>query len=160
MNTSGLTDKIKQLYTSTDVSTQTTNQEPSVEITTQTTTQANNSNEIKVVVNGNYITFDQKPVIENDHTLVPMRAIFEALGADVQWNNDTRSVIAESTDGTRITLIIDSDNMLINNTDIVKLDVPAKIIGSRTMVPLRAVSEALNCTVEWDAVSKTVTITE
>lgn len=160
MNTSGLTDKIKQLYASTDVSAQTTNQEPSVEITTQTTTQANNSNEIKVIVNGNYITFDQKPVIENDHTLVPMRAIFEALGADVQWNNDTRSVIAESTDGTRITLIIDSDNMLINNTDIVKLDVPAKIIGSRTMVPLRAVSEALNCTVEWDAVSKTVTITE
>ena len=163
MDTPGLYDKIRQAYAVQNNSTQTTTvaTETTSEASIETTTQAtNNSNEIRVIVNGEYVTFDQQPVIEDDRTLVPMRAIFEALGADVQWNDDTRSVIAESTDGTRITLIIDSKNMLRNNTEVIELDVPAKIMGSRTMVPLRAISEALNCNVEWDAENRLVTITE
>ncbi len=164
MNTPGLANKIKQAYLSDNVnSSQTSTTEITTEAVIETTTQAptsDNSDEIKVYVNGQQVIFDQKPVIENDRTLVPMRAIFEALGADVKWNNDTRSVIAEAADGTRITLVIDSKDMLRNNTDIIELDVPAKIIGSRTMIPLRAVSEALNCNVEWDGDNRVVTITE
>jgi archaellum component FlaF (FlaF/FlaG flagellin family) len=182
-STPGLFDKIKQFYATdtsqtvvqatTQVITQATTQAPvitevTVETTTEATTQATtqattvaapvDKNQIRVLVNGEYVSFDQQPVIENSRTLVPMRAIFEALGADVQWDNDTQSVVAESTDGTRITLIIGSDDMLVNNKDIVKLDVPAKILGSRTMVPLRAISEALNCTVDWDNDARLVTI--
>jgi len=162
INTPGLSDKIKQFYQSnngTTATTQATTVQTTKETSTETTTQYSDKNEIKVKVNGEYVKFDQKPVIENDRTLVPMRAIFEALGADVEWFNDTQSVIAENKEGVRITLIIGSKNMLINNKDMVILDVPAKIMGSRTMVPLRAISEAFDCKVEWDGESKLVTIT-
>ena len=51
---------------------------------------------ITVTVNGNNVSFVEiTPFIENDHTLVPMREIFEALGADVQWDNETRTVISQ-----------------------------------------------------------------
>ena len=166
INTPGLVDKLKQFYQSNNTNTVVTTVKETVTETTtkaavQTTqAQSTDKNQIKVAVNGSYISFDQPPVIENGRTLVPMRAIFEALGADVQWNNDTQSVMAESADGTKITLIIGSKNMLVNNKDMVVLDVPAKIIGSRTMVPLRAISEALNCEVEWDGNNRIVTITK
>lgn len=139
------------------------------ESTTETTTQQTTAvqkpkntdpNAIKVIVNGVYVDFDQQPVIENSRTLVPMRAIFEALGADVRWDNDTQSVMAESTDGKRITLIIGSKSMLVNNKDMITLDVAPKIMGSRTMVPLRAISEALDCKVDWDNAARLVTVTK
>ncbi|MBQ4347028.1 MAG: copper amine oxidase N-terminal domain-containing protein, partial [Firmicutes bacterium] len=47
---------------------------------------------IRVFVDNNEIIFDQPPIIENDRTLVPLRAIFEALGAEVEWNSETRSI--------------------------------------------------------------------
>jgi len=167
INTPGLFDKIKQFYEAGNIQQQTNNTtavtEATVEATTQITTQvtanAGDSNQINVIVNGEYVSFDQQPVIENSRTLVPMRAIFEALGADVEWNNDTQSVIADNNNGTRITLIIGSNDMLINNKSIIKLDVPAKIMNSRTMVPLRAVSEAFDCNVDWDSNKKLITIT-
>ncbi|MBQ4160165.1 MAG: leucine-rich repeat protein, partial [Clostridia bacterium] len=112
--------------------------------------------EIKVTLYGKKLSFDQPPVIENGRTLVPLRAIFEALDAEVTWENGTRTVRA-TRDGTYIELQIDSNEMKVN-TQIITLDVPAKIINDRTMVPARAVAEAFGCNVSWDAENNAVII--
>ena len=81
---------------------------------------------ITVTVNGNNVSFVEiTPFIENDHTLVPMREIFEALGADVQWDDETRTVISyDSVSDVSITMQIDSDVMYVNG-DAVTLETPA-----------------------------------
>ncbi len=114
-------------------------------------------NEITVTVNGSSVAFDQPPVIENDRTLVPLRAIFEALGAEVDWNDETRTVTAEKND-VKISLTIDNAYMKVGEEN-VKLDTPAKIINDRTMVPVRAISEAFMCDVQWDGDTRQVIIT-
>lgn len=114
-------------------------------------------NDISVTVDGNNVVFDQPPVIDNDRTLVPMRAIFEALGAEVDWDGETRTVT--STKGTiTVSLAIDSDKMKVGEREVI-LDVPAKIINDRTMVPVRAVSEAMECKVDWNGEARQVIIT-
>jgi hypothetical protein len=87
------------------------------------------------------------PFIENDRTLVPMRSIFEEIDAQVDWNAETRTVTAIR-GGSTISLTIDSDTMYKDGTPIL-LDVPARIYAGTTYIPLRAVCEALNATVEW-----------
>jgi N-acetylmuramoyl-L-alanine amidase len=113
--------------------------------------------DITVSVNGKNVDFDQPPVIDNDRTLVPMRAIFEALGATVDWDGDTRTVTSTKGD-TTIKLTIDSADMYVGEK-LVTLDVPAKIISDRTMVPVRAISEAMACKVDWDGENQAVIIT-
>ncbi|MBQ8301426.1 MAG: hypothetical protein IJX57_05635, partial [Clostridia bacterium] len=83
--------------------------------------------EISVNVNGSQITFDQPPVMQNNRTLVPLRAIFEALGAKVDWNGETQTVTAVK-DNTTIKLTIGSDILYVDK-DEVKLDVPAQILN-------------------------------
>lgn len=111
---------------------------------------------ITVRVNGKNIAFDQPPVIEDGRTLVPLRAIFEALGAEVAWDGATQTVSA-SKKSINISLQIGSNVMLVNGAE-KALDVPAKIVGGRTLVPVRAISEAFECAVSWDGKTKTVTI--
>lgn len=111
---------------------------------------------ISIVVGGEKLATDVAPVIINGRTLVPLRAIFEALDATVEWNNDTRTVTAAK-DDTVISLTIGEDVMKVNGAD-VKLDVQAQIVDGRTMIPVRAVSEALDCEVSWNNDSRTVRI--
>ena len=118
---------------------------------------APSSDEIKVLVNGTALVFDQAPIIENGRTLVPLRAIFEALGADVHWEQSTQTVTAVRGDMT-VTLTIGS-SILTRNGDQVTLDVPAKIVNGRTLVPARAVAESFGADVKWDQATNTVTIT-
>lgn len=150
------------------VTEQTTAPQTVTEQTTQPTTESSQAETdaldyvvdpmgVYVRVNGRLLTFDQKPIIENGRTLVPFRAIFEALGADVSWNNDTQQVTAKRGDS-HISLIIGDKNMLVNYNQIVQLDVPPKILNGRTMVPLRAVSEAYGANVSWDNSKRLVTI--
>ncbi len=113
-----------------------------------------NSIEIKVTLDGKRLPFDQAPVIVNGRTLVPLRAIFEALGATVSWNDATKTVTANR-QNTTVSLAINNLDMHINNKAIT-LDVAPALIGGRTLVPVRAVSEAFNCDVEWDDATKTV----
>ncbi len=113
--------------------------------------------DIRVVVDGKDIVFDQKPIIENSRTLVPMRAIFEALGATVEWFPKNESITAVN-NGKTITMKIGNKNISVNETDTIVLDVAPKIINSRTLVPLRAVSEVFDAEVVWDNNSRTVTI--
>lgn len=111
---------------------------------------------IKVLVNGQKVNFDVYPQIENGRTMVPMRAIFEALGATVEWNNETRSVTSVKDDVT-ISLAIDSTELYVNGS-VKTLDVPACIINNRTMVPVRAISEAFGCEVKWNNDERIVVI--
>ncbi len=114
------------------------------------------SDNIKVKVGGEKVKFDVQPQIMNGRTMVPLRAIFEALGASVEWNAETRTVT--STKGvTTISLTIDSPTMLVNG-NAVTLDSPACIVDSRTLVPVRAISEAFNLKVEWVDSTRTVKV--
>lgn len=89
--------------------------------------------------------------------VVPMRAIFEALGAGVDWDGDTGTVTGIK-DDICIKLTINSKAATVNNKA-VELDVPATIIDGRTYVPTRFVSEALGANVEWDGKIRMALIT-
>ncbi len=117
--------------------------------------------EILVGYGQNNIDFEpygQEPVIVNDRTLVPLRAIFEAMGAEVNWDDATRTVTATRDDVT-ISLAIGSDQLYVNG-EAVTIDVPAQIINDRTMIPVRAIAESFGCEVNWNQTARRVAITE
>ncbi|MBR6524251.1 MAG: copper amine oxidase N-terminal domain-containing protein [Clostridia bacterium] len=103
---------------------------------------------ISVDVYGKPVEFDQPPVLKDGRTLVPVRAISEALGASVDWDEATQTVTATLGD-TVVKLVINSNRMLVNDK-VIEIDVPAEIINSRTLIPVRAISEAFGCQVDWD----------
>ena len=113
--------------------------------------------EVQIEVNGEALTgLDMNPVILNDRTLVPVRAIFEKLGAEVVWNADAQEVYI-SYDNQLEVLRIDDNTGLIDGLEF-SMDVPPKIINERTMIPARAALEAVGCTVGWQADTRTVTV--
>ena len=114
-------------------------------------------NIIKVFVDGAQLDFDVNPIMENDRTLVPMRAIFEALGAQVSWDGDTKTASAVK-GGDTVKIIVDS-NTLYKNGTAVELGVPARMVNDRTLVPVRAISESFEANVEWNGETKSVIIT-
>ena len=111
---------------------------------------------ISVKVNGETVNFEQPPVIIGGRTLVPLRAIFVALGAEVDWEQTTKTAIA--TKGSEVIRISIGSNELNKSGNIKELDVPAKLINEKTMVPARAVSEAFGAKVDWDNDTRTVII--
>lgn len=113
--------------------------------------------EVKVLLDNKYLTFTTAPVIENGRTLVPLRVIFEALNAKVDWNSSTNTVTAAKDDRV-IELQISNVNALVNGRKI-ELDTPPKLINEKTFVPLRFISESLGAIVEWDSNSSTIIIT-
>ena len=117
---------------------------------------ASASNEISVYLDNEKIQFDVAPLLVNGRTMVPMRAIFEKLGAIVFWDSDTRTAIANK--GNVNVSIAINDVTLYKNGEAIVLDVPAQLNGGRTLVPLRAVSEAFDCDVQWDSSTRTVNI--
>lgn len=118
------------------------------------------NNTPSVTVNGAKLEFTDNviPFIdeESERTLVPMRDIFEAVGAVVQWDESTQTVIAVK-DSSFVTLQIGSEKAFVNSEE-KQLDVKALIKDDRTFVPLRFVSEALGAEVEWDNDNYTVVI--
>lgn len=113
--------------------------------------------EVKVYLDGSMLALDQPPIIENDRALVPLRAIFAALDADVSWDGETSTVTAQK-EQVEVKLQIGSKTAYVNN-QAVELDVPGRIVNDRTLVPLRFVSEALDAEVDWDGSTRTVRIT-
>ncbi len=111
---------------------------------------------IRVLLHGKEIAFDVPPQIINSRTMVPLRAIFEALGASVEWDGKTRTVTSVKEDVT-IQLTIEDATMHVNDTT-VTLDTPACIVDSRTLVPVRAISEAFGILVEWFGDQQTVAL--
>ena len=114
------------------------------------------SDGISVFCNGLDLVFDVPPIKEDDRVLVPMRKIFEVLGASVDWDGETNTVTAIK-DKTEISLEIGS-NVMLKNGKKIELDVPAKVMHDRTLVPIRAVSEGLGARVEWDEKKQAVWI--
>lgn len=111
---------------------------------------------ISVTVDGTAVYFpDQTPIIQNDRTLVPIRFIAESLGYDVEWDSDENAAVID--DG-RVKLWIGTDKAELDG-ELVTLDTSSVLVNDRTMVPLRAVAETLDCTVDWIAKTKTVQIT-
>ena len=111
---------------------------------------------INVYVNNEKIDFDVSPMILNDRTMVPMRKIFEALGADIDWNEVT-STVTGTKDDKKVKIKIGAEKATINGA-IVTLDQPAVIQNDRTLVPVRVISEGLGAVVQWDEETKSVLI--
>ena len=96
------------------------------------------------------------PMLENDRTLVPMRAIFEALGAEVSWYPEDRTIVAVR-GGTTVFMQVDDWYMSVND-EWIRLDAPPRIVNDRTLIPLRAVAEAFGAQVGWDEATQTATV--
>lgn len=136
---------------------------------------------IMVTLNGKPISFDQPPIMQNNRVLVPMRAIFEALGAYIHWVDDIQVILAfkgqsviimridekelfvtdvsefetldDLTMGIYETAYGDADGSFLQTNE---LDIVPQIIRGRTLIPLRAVSEALGVSVDWDSENSVV----
>ena len=103
---------------------------------------------IIVTVDGVPVEFDdQEPVIVDGRTLVPVRGVFEQMGFEVDWDEDAWTAIL-TRDDDEVRIIIDTDIFTTNDVEHT-LDVPAQLIGSRTMIPLRAVLESVGYYLEW-----------
>ncbi|MFD0959999.1 stalk domain-containing protein [Paenibacillus chungangensis] len=111
---------------------------------------------IKVLINLKLMSFEQPPVIINGNTLVPMRAIFETLGASIEWDPEQFAVTATKGNQT-IYLKIGEKKAQLNGKTI-ELGVPAQIVNANTMVPVRFISESLGGEVLWDNMTRTVVI--
>lgn len=114
---------------------------------------------IKITVDGNVVdcaAYGQEPTAINGTTLVPLRSVFEALGATVAWDGDTQTVVSARGADT-ITLKLNSTEMMVNG-EVKVLSVPAQSMNERTMVPVRAIAEAFGCDVKWDGDTRTVIV--
>lgn len=111
---------------------------------------------ITIFIEGVELVVDNPPFIQDGRTLVPVRAIFEALGATVQWDGATGTVTA-TRNKDHIKLRVGSKQAEVNGRQII-LDVPPIIKDGRTMVPLRFVSESLGARVNWDGSLRTITV--
>lgn len=111
---------------------------------------------ISVYIDGQQQSYSQPPILQNGSTLVPLRGIFESLGANVEWDGATQTVTA-SKESTNIVLKIGSTQPTVNGT-VKSISTPAQILNSSTMVPLRFVSEALGSDVNWNGSARSITI--
>ncbi|MFE8696465.1 stalk domain-containing protein [Cytobacillus sp. FJAT-53684] len=112
---------------------------------------------IKVVLDGRELAVNVDPFMENNRVFVPMRTIFDELGAAVHWENTTKSITAVKNSNI-IKLKINSKQASINEKPIL-LDVEPTIRQNTTFVPIRFVSEALGVTVYWDSKKRMITLT-
>ena len=122
-----------------------------------------------VKVNDRVIAFaDQEPVIsENGDTLIPVRGVLEAMGAQVTWNGEERSVMVKAKDNI-VRLLLKLDNPVMTKytlTSVTTVDseeknltTPPTLMNERTMIPLRVISENLDATVDWSDADKLITI--
>lgn len=125
------------------------------------------SDEIKVQLNGEYISFlDEngekvEPQLINDRTMVPMRKIFETFGANIEWESETKSIKA-TTESLEIELQIGNNKATVKNLsgDVkeITLDSEPTIVDERTLVPVRFIAESLEKKVDWDKENRTVII--
>lgn len=107
-----------------------------------------NASAIDLYVDSVKLEPDVPPTVVEGHTLVPLRSIFDALGADLQWDNTTKTAAGSRGDST-ISIQVGSPTALVNGEEKI-LEAPAQVINGSTMVPARFVAEGLSCIVKWD----------
>ncbi len=112
---------------------------------------------VNVYVNNEKIEFDVEPVVENGRTLVPLRGVFEKLGARVDWNKNISEVVIKD-ENNEIEMILGKEKVIVNG-EVRNIDVSTKMINSRTYAPLRFISENMGHTVRWDKDTNSVYIT-
>lgn len=113
------------------------------------------SGAIPVYMDGQKIEFDVEPIIVNGRTMVPMRAIFEHFGMSVKYDSTTKSIYASDGE-TDIVMQIDRKTFTKNGEVITMDAAPFIKDGKRTLVPLRAIAEALDIQVAWDSANHAV----
>ena len=114
------------------------------------------SKPILVTISGDDVEFDREPALYNDRTMVPMRKIFETLGASVGWDGATQTATGRKGD-LEIKFTLESNVMTINGEARI-IDTPPIVLSGRTLVPVRAVAESLGCIVDWDGENNRVII--
>ena len=124
--------------------------------------------DVTVKIDGEKVDFDVQPQIIDGRVMVPLRKIFETLGASVKWNDETQTVSARKSSKT-VSMTVNSAELTVDRgdtdengnavTDTSTLDVPAQVISDRVLVPVRAVSEAFGLETDWDSDTQTVEIT-
>lgn len=134
---------------------------------------------LKVFLNDSEIEFDVSPQVIDDYTMVPMRAIFEALGYYVEWNQESQTIVAVNLQNDTSIILDCSINVMcvyksselnklvLSNGDLSEfykkhtkiLDYELPIVEGRTLVPVRLISEASGCDVQWDGNARSVYIT-
>lgn len=112
-----------------------------------------------VHLNGIELAFDRQPIIIDDRTMVPVRVITEALGAEVAWDGETEIITISIFETTTLYLKIGVSAYTINGNSYV-MDAAPVIVDGTTMVPLRFVAEALGCDVVWDEATSSVELTK
>jgi len=116
----------------------------------------NSSSPISIYIDGQKITLDTQPVIDNNRTLVPLRGVFEKLGATVDWNKETSQVIVKNKS---MEVLLEPNNQaVLVNGQVSFLDTSSRIQDERTLVPLRFVAEALGHKVTWNATNNRIDI--
>jgi len=109
---------------------------------------------VTIIVNGQQVAFDQPPIERSGRVFVPLRGVFERLGATVVYDN---GVINATGSGHSISLHIGSTVAIVDNNQ-QTLDVAPFLVGARTLVPLRFISQALGAYVDYNGNTQTVTI--
>lgn len=118
---------------------------------------------ITVYVNGEEIVSDVPAMIINDRTVLPMRTIFEKLGANVTWMAEDQLIFATKGEDMMV-MQIGNSQMSVQTIDedcieVVDLDTAPFVYNDRTFVPVRAVAEALDANIVWDSETQTVNVT-
>ncbi len=109
-----------------------------------------------IIVKGAKVKFDTPPVIKSGRTLIPVKALSEAFGAEVKWISAERKVLITK-DNTEIVLQLDNNKIYVNGVES-KIDVPACSINGRTVVPIKFIVEKMGLLVKWDSDSQVVEI--
>ncbi|OHW63063.1 hypothetical protein EUAN_08470 [Andreesenia angusta] len=118
-----------------------------------------------IILNGQEINLDVKPIIVDGRTMVPIRALFENLGMKVSWNAEKRIAIGEK-EGVEIELYTGNyyvdgwTDSYYNNIEISRGDVSPRIINGRTLVSVRMISDLLGLDIKWDGQNKNVILNE
>ncbi len=112
---------------------------------------------VSVYVDNEKIEFDVAPIVEDGRTLVPLRGVFEKLGARVDWNKNISEVVIKD-ENNEIEMILGKDKVIVNG-EVRDIDVSTRMINSRAFAPLRFISENMGHTVRWDKNTNSVYIT-
>jgi len=114
--------------------------------------------EIKVKLNDEEVVFDQGPIIVNEKPMLPIRAIFEKMGAFVNWDNDTETAMAVK--GDIVVMIQIGNEKMFKLGEAIELETPAMLVNDRTLLPADAVATIWDLDIKWNSEANEIIITE